>query len=241
MYLLLSWDADHYIPFILNLLWIPKAVGFLSTESLMTGCILAVYKFLQPFQAQLIMLARLLWCAFAGNECDITVHEHDSKQLPVFFFSNKVHSMKELSYTGHMWFVFKCVCMWLIFLKLTGFVPEFMWVLDISTGEESLRICCPRKEPWLLKHCREQSKANTVHILQGSANSRWLQAEWTRLAAASTGSCTISEAVFSYYSLSALGQPSHFCRITSRYTASLLAWFMIHTSVWWLKRATGKS
>lgn len=40
-----------------------------------------------------------------------------------------------------------------------------MWVLDIPTGEESLRICYPRIEPWLMKHCREQSKANTIQCI----------------------------------------------------------------------------
>lgn len=56
----------------------PKAVGFLLTEPQMAGCILAVHKFLQPFQAQLIMLAHLLWCACSGNECDIPVNVPDS-------------------------------------------------------------------------------------------------------------------------------------------------------------------
>ena len=59
---------------------------FLLAEPQMPGCILAVHTFSQPFQAQLIALAHLLWCPFSGNECDIAVHEHDRKQLPVVFF-----------------------------------------------------------------------------------------------------------------------------------------------------------
>lgn len=75
--------------------------------------------------------------------------------------------MKESSYTGHIWFVFKCVYVNNI-PEADGLCSLANWILlelEISTRTEILRICSSRKKPWLLKHCHEHSKENTIQCI----------------------------------------------------------------------------